>query len=268
MLDELLLLSGNDIPIPQAQLIIHQPRLKEIAYITETRFWHGCELLKFDKEILSDKDKLGLFNQSNFNIIMSMIQEKNFESAQAKVNVISILTLLFPEYKIVLNKRDSIQLYDIKDQLVNEINNNNFEFFKDALIEIFCLSGEKDEQQYNPAGETAERIAKKLIEARKKKMKLASSANNDDKISILSRYISILAVGQQKNINDLMNYTVYQLMDQFKRYQLKVSFDSWEKYKIAGATELEDPENWYKDLYSEEEKTNVNNSNDNWFETL
>ena len=125
---------------------------------------------------------------------MSMIQEKNFESAQAKVNVISILTLLFPEYKIVLNKRDSIQLYDEKDQLVNEINNNNFEFFKNVLIEIFCLSGEENEQ-YNPAGEAAERIAKKLMEARRKRAKLASSNNKDDKISILSRYISILAVG-------------------------------------------------------------------------
>ena len=68
-----------------------------------------------------------------------------------------------------------------------------------------------------------------------------------------------------------MNYTVYQLMDQFRRYQLKVSFDSWEKYKIAGATELEDPDNWYKDLYSEEEEekeANTKNSNDSWFEAF
>jgi len=84
--------------------------LKEIAYITETRFWKGCELLKFDKEVLDDKDKLGLSNWSNFNIIMSMIQEKNFESMQAKVNVISILTLLFPDCKITLNQ-NKIQIY-------------------------------------------------------------------------------------------------------------------------------------------------------------
>jgi len=35
IMDELLLLSGNDISFPEAQLTIHQPRLKEIAYITE-----------------------------------------------------------------------------------------------------------------------------------------------------------------------------------------------------------------------------------------
>jgi len=52
--DELLLLSGNDIPFPQARLTIHQPTLKEIAYITEQRFWAGCELLKFNKDFLPD----------------------------------------------------------------------------------------------------------------------------------------------------------------------------------------------------------------------
>jgi len=54
MIDELLLLSGNDIPFPEARLTIHQPRLREIAYITEQRFWLGCELLKFNKEFLLD----------------------------------------------------------------------------------------------------------------------------------------------------------------------------------------------------------------------
>ena len=32
-LDELLLLSGNDIPFPDARLNVHQPRIKEIALI-------------------------------------------------------------------------------------------------------------------------------------------------------------------------------------------------------------------------------------------
>ena len=33
MLNKLLLLSGNDIPFVEAQMIIHQPSLKEIAYV-------------------------------------------------------------------------------------------------------------------------------------------------------------------------------------------------------------------------------------------
>jgi len=46
-----------------------------------------------------------------------------------------------------------------------------------------------------------------------------------------------------------MNYTVYQLMDEFKRFQLKMSYDSWEKYRIAGATGLQDPDDWFKNIH-------------------
>jgi len=63
----------------------------------------------------------------------------------------------------------------------------------------------------------------------------------ETKVTIFSRYVSILAVGEQKNINDLMNYTVYQLMDEFNRYELKLSYDTWERYRIAGAKDLKDP---------------------------
>lgn len=109
MMDELLLLSGNDIPFPEARLTIHQPRLREIAYITEQRFWPGCELLKFNKEFLPDEDKIDLSNMSNFNIIMTMIQEKSLESQQARLNVMSILALTFPTSEILLSRK-AIQL--------------------------------------------------------------------------------------------------------------------------------------------------------------
>jgi len=46
-----------------------------------------------------------------------------------------------------------------------------------------------------------------------------------------------------------MNYTVYQLMDEFNRYQLKMRYDSWERCKIAGATGMDDPEDWLKDIH-------------------
>lgn len=259
MIDELLLLCGNDIPFEPAQLVIHQPRLKEIGYITEDKFWIGCELLKFDKEKLSDKDKLGLLNQSNFNIIMSMIREKNLESQKAKINVLSILTLLFPDKRIVLGKQ-AIQLYNLNDsQEVHEINNDNFQAFKGILIEMFCFKNLEDEQ-YNPSGQLAERIRDKIMKGREKRAQLAP-VDPTKKIAIFSRYMSILAVGQKKNLNDLKDYTVYQLMDEFKRFNLKLHYDAWVKYKIAGAQNLEDPEDWLKDIHSPENKYQ---KNDDW----
>ena len=245
MIDELLLLSGNDIPFPVASITIHQPRIKEIAYITESRFWPGCEFLKFNKNILTDEDKLNLSNQSNFNIIMSMIQENSLESQQARINIISVLALMFPTYKIKLGKK-VIQLYNQQTEEVKEINENNFQAFKEILISIFCLTN-KENKQYNPSGDLAKKIADKIKRGREQKAKLAP----ETKISILSRYISILAVGEKKDINELMNYTVYQLMDEFNRFQLKLHYDSWVQYKIAGATGLDDPQDWLKDIHEQ-----------------
>lgn len=247
-IDDLLLLSGNDLPFPQASLTIHQPRLKEIAYITEQKFWSACELLKFDKEILSNQDKVDLLNKSNFNIIMMMIQEKNFQSYQARIGVLSLLALLFPTSKILLdNKTILLQNYQTNEK--SEINEENFEKFKEILINMFCLTNEEN-KQYNPDGELAKRIANQIKRGRQKKAKLAPNK----KISILNRYISILAVGQRKNINDLMNYTVYQLMDEFNRYKLKSHYDLWEKGRLAGATGMEEPEDWLKDIHERQLK--------------
>ena len=258
MIDELQLLSGNDIPIMNTQLIIHQPKIKEIAYITENRFWIGCELLKFDKEILSDEDKVGLSNLSNFDIIMSIIQKKDFESLQAKINFLSLLTLLFPNDTITLGKK-TIQLYNQQRSEIKEINNNNFQLLKETVTEIFCLKS--NETQYNPSGESAKRIYDKIMQGRQKRAQLAGSNSDDKKISILSRYISILAAGEKKNINELMDYTVYQLMDEFTRFNLKLKYDAWVKYKIAGAEDLEDPEDWLKDIHS---NSNQSQKDDDW----
>ena len=250
-IDDLLLLSGNDIPFLPGQFIIHQPRIKEIAYISENIFWHGCELLKFNKENLISQDKLNLFNQSNFNIIMSMIQEKTIESRKAMVNVMSVLSLMLPEYTIQL-KKEAIQLINSQTGEIKEINNNNFEQFKQIIIQMYCLKS--SEKQYNPSGQLAQRIVDKIKKGRQKKAQLGPAVS---KISILSRYISILAVGQQKDINDLMNYTVYQLMDEFNRFNLKLHYDSWTQYRIAGATGMEDPEDWLKDIHKEEEEEEI-----------
>ena len=58
MNNELLLLSGNDIPFPEARVTVHQPTIREIAYIGEESFYTGCEFLRFSKDKLSDEDKI------------------------------------------------------------------------------------------------------------------------------------------------------------------------------------------------------------------
>lgn len=248
MINQLLLLSGNDIPFPTARLIIHPPKIKEIGLISQETFWEGCELLRFEKNVLNEDDQKKLFEKTNLDILLSVIQEKNIQSQQARIKILSLFTIMFPSYQIKITK-NSFQLKNEKTEQISYIDNDNFEAFKEILINMFCLTKGQN-KEYNPSGQLSKKIAQQFKKGREKRAKLAPASSN--RISVLSRYISILSVGLKKDINALMNYTVYQLMEEFERFKLKINYDTWEKYRIAGAEGLKDPEDWLKDLHQDQ----------------
>ena len=47
-----------------------------------------------------------------------------------------------------------------------------------------------------------------------------------------------------------MNYTVYQLTDEFARYQKKFAYDMHMQAIMAGATDLDEVEYWMEDIHS------------------
>jgi hypothetical protein len=49
----LALMCGTDIPIPECQLIIHQPTIKEIALIGEEDFFMGGQCFNINKNLLT-----------------------------------------------------------------------------------------------------------------------------------------------------------------------------------------------------------------------
>ena len=49
---QLALITGVDIPIPECQLILHQPTIKEISMIGEKAFFTGISCLCIDKKQL------------------------------------------------------------------------------------------------------------------------------------------------------------------------------------------------------------------------
>ena len=51
-------------------------------------------------------------------------------------------------------------------------------------------------------------------------------------------------------MNELMQYTVYQLMDEFERFKMKQDFDVYVQAKMAGAKDLEEVKNWMEDIHS------------------
>lgn len=247
MIGNLLLLSGNDIPFPEARVTIHQPTLKEIAYIGEEAFFVGCGFLDFSKNLLKETDKNNLENYNDFDIFMLIVTDKNKDAKRSIEAAFLVLNLIFPLYEISV--RDNLIILK-KNNEEFSINRDNFNKFKEIISEMFSLKlGANSSEDYDPVGDMSKRIAEKFKKRHEQLNKIAKDAKNNNKpIAILSRYVSILSVGLQKTLNDLMQYTVYQLYDEFQRFQLKMQWDAYIQAKMAGAKDLEEVDNWMIDL--------------------
>lgn len=237
----LLLKSKNDIPFFEGQVNIHQPTINEISLINEENFHIGVRFLAFDKNEL-DKDNLGLEKMSDFDILMSIINEKN---SPYRMKTSMILSLLFPGYQPTFSENKIILKNEKGDK---EINQRNFDSFKEHIINMFCLNDidGKGSKKFNPSKGRAEKIAEKLEKGRRERER-KKGKNPDKEFTLYGYYVSVLAVGEQKDWNTLMDYTVPQLLDEFNRFQRKVEYDSYAAAAMAGAENLEEVTHWMID---------------------
>ena len=243
-LDPLLLFSGNDIPFTSSGVTIHHPTIKEIAYLGEDTFFTGYQMLIISKNILSQEDKVNLETLTNFDILIAILEERNAVMQKNRNCIQMVLMLLFPEYEITFTKKAIILK---KENEESSLNSNNFEEFQDILKQMFSFGDTNGvPQDFNPDGPMAARIAEKL----KKRHQVLAEKNPNDNFDIIGRYVSVISTGLSIDINSVMNYTIYQLFDQIKRYELKTSYDLYVKRKFAGAQDTKEPEDWMKSVHS------------------
>ena len=244
-IDELFLLSGNDIPFYAGMIVIHIPTISEISRIGEEDFFKGIHFLLLDKDDLGSEDKSDLEKLSNFDIFMSVMNSK--ESTKHKTDALKVLGLIFPNAKPKIEK-DKILLQQENIDVESSINKFNFDEFQNYICQIFCLASNGTKKEYDPEDGYAAKIAKKFEDRHKKLSKLQN--DGEVKINFLMKQVSILTVGLKKDMNSLMRYSVYQLNDEFKRFRLKENFDVYIQAKMAGASDLEEVTNWMEDIHS------------------
>lgn len=235
------LMCGIDLPIPELQATIHQPKIKEIAFVGEKDFFLGVQCLCIDKNIIANQGESLLVNTNNFQIFMTMMKEK--EMAEKKDSVINVFSLIFPKYKTLFTPRSIILQSDTQIM----IDDSNFEILQEYLKEIFCFkSSMSQELGFNPANDTAKKIADKLMRGRQRVAELNGSAN----VSIFSQYLSMLTVGlDSMSLQDLMDLTIFQLFDLVERYQLYINWDIDIRSRLAGGKPDGKPENWMKNIH-------------------
>ena len=237
----LALMCGTDIPIPEIQATIHQPKIKEIALMGEADFFVAIQCLNVNKDLLR-QDKILLQDTNNFQIFMTIMLEK--ETRDKKLATQSLLQLLFPGHTVMFTPRSILLQGKESSQMIDE---NNFEAFQEILKQIFCVSNKNNQQAgFNPANEKAKEIAEKLMRGRQRVAELNGSAN----ASIFSQYLSILTVGlSSMSLQELMDLTMFQLYDLVERYQLYISWDIDIRSRLAGAKPDDRPENWMKNIH-------------------
>lgn len=231
----LALITGVDIAMPECQLVLHQPKLKEIALIGEKEFFTGLQCLNLNKNMVESY----LQNASNFQIFMGVLADNR--ASEYKEAVMKVLSLILPNTKIVFLPNSLILN---KDGVNVTIDENTFDLFQSVIIEMFCLKG-KGNTGFNPGGKKAKEIADKLMRARQK----VAEEHGEGDSSILVTYMSCISVALSTSLLDISNYTLYQLYDIMERYGLYLAWDIDIRVRVAGGKPDEKQDNWMKNIH-------------------
>ena len=229
----LALITGADIPIPECQLIIHQPTIKEISQLGETEFFQGIQFLCIPAQE----------NFTSFQIFCQVMKDKQL--IKKKEIILDTLLLFFPSYKIQSTPRALLFNNNEESIIIDE---NNFSFLQEVVKRITCLTVNKQEA-FNPANEAAAKIARKLEEGRRRVAAQKQSGEDNSNKSVFSQYLSILSVNFHKTLKEVSELTVFQVYDLIERYALFESYDLDIRSRLAGAKPDEQPEDWRKNIH-------------------
>ena len=232
---------GSDIPIPECQLVLHQPTMKEIAFMGEHEFFVGVQTLTLHKSMFMDKDKGVPESITNFQIFMTIVNGK--ETADKKEIVKQLFLIIFPKYKVLFTPNSILFQDDNGNHMVDA---NNFESLQEILRMVFCVnSTDMDKQAFNPANDAAKEIAEKLMRGRQR----VAAQSGENNHSIFSQYLSVLTIGTQLGFNELQTYTMYQIFDLMERYSLYTNWDIDLRCRLAGGKPDTQPDNWMKNIH-------------------
>ena len=175
-----------------------------------------------------------------------------------------LLTLLFPEYQINYLSDRMLFIKPIEDGEMETgfLDKDNFEEleiwesiekelkdFQNYIYEIFCLAKlfGAESGVYDPGNDRARALAEKF-EAKRKMIAEQKAKEGKTTPSIFENMLSILSVGLHLSYDQLIRYTVFQLLSLYNRFISKLDYDSWFEIQLAGGTKdkQKPPESWLK----------------------
>ena len=243
IINKSLLVTGEDIFVTPLDISIKQPTLKDIFISSEEDFFYFLNLFTIDKEkiLKNEEENPELKNIQNFDLFLALLYQ---DVDRAYSGLCNFFSLLLPDCKLVeLNENGFI--FSIGEGKVLILNRLNFDTFREVLIEMFFMGETNSKKKdYNPQGDRAKEIAKKLQAAKEKTAK-----KGVDNSPTLVDYITILVVGLNSyTLEQILNLTLYQMFLLMERFSLHHHFDIDLRCRLAGSTSEEELDNWMKKM--------------------
>lgn len=244
-----LILSGQPIFIPEINIYITQPKIKDIVLFGEDDFFTTVQLLvdmeKFTSMVKEGNSDLNII--SDFQLLLITIEE----DLTVKRMIQNLFNLIFPDYEVKITENSIDFLLQEDQQIIGKIHPFNFEFFQNALNDAFIPQGSNEaEPDYNPVNEAAAKIAEKIKQGREKVH--AQKAAVEGVHSIFADYCSTLSIGMHMDVNIFFNYTSFQLYDAYRRFFEKEQSDFYMRVSsmpMMDTSKMEVPSPWQRNLY-------------------
>ena len=246
-----LYLSGQPVLVPNCNIYITQPTIKEVTLFGEDNFLLVSRLLGHTEEVTKQmkEGNSQLETFSDFQLLLIIMREQD----NIRKDIEKFFELIFPNYRIDF-KDAEIDFYIIQENeefVGGRLFPFNFSDFQQTINDLFEPKPiNEGEIEYNPANDLAAEIAAKLKRGRD--LKNQRRAEKEGPQSLFGRYASVLAVGMQMDISIFYNYTPFQLYDAYNRYFLKVGNDFYRKVistPFMDASAMEEPRDWAENLY-------------------
>ena len=244
-----LYLSGAPIPVPDCNIILTQPKVRDVVMFGEDEFLVITNIFahpeNLTKEVREGNSQLGML--PDFQLLMMIFKNEPL----IKSSVDKLFDLIFPDYEIKFDDSSILFLIEAeegKKKPCGRITPFNFENLSNIINDLFEPQNDQD-KDYNPANSKAAEIAEKIKRGRER---VARQKGEDGAHSLFGRYTSILAIGMQMDVNVFYNYTPFQLYDAFNRYFAKVSSDFYSKVAttpLMDVSKMEEPDEWFRVLY-------------------
>ena len=255
--EELLLMTGEEILLKDPLVKIQQPTMKQIALKGESEFFRSMNIFYIGPEPLiefinqletlgEDEKEIILETITAYDNLLFLMRASTAGGAdEYKVVELtqSAFDLLIPEYRFNFDpQKKEMSLISLKDSHSIVVDGELFMKIKSVAEQIFLLDKFFESSEKEELSPAAQKIADKIAE-QERKIREINGENEEG--SYFARILSIM--GMHGDLDYLSNLTVYQLQNQFERFNLFTHYNQNMKAALAGASNVE-LEDWYKKI--------------------